>query len=206
MFERIKGRIQRNPRIKRLLLNMVIHPIKAKPRFWVRLFMPFYIKRGRGSVIYRSVRRDIVPFNKFSLGTKSVIEDFSTISNAVGEVIIGSYSRVGLGNTVIGPVHIGDYVQIAQNVVLSGMNHTYTDVSKTIIGQGVSSAQITIENDVWIGANSVVTMGVTIGQHSVVAACSVVTSSIPSYSVVAGIPARIVKRYDFTCSEWVKIK
>jgi len=205
MLDRIKGVIKNNPKIKRIMLNMVIHPIKARPRLWVRLFMPFYITRGSGSVIYRSVRRDIVPFNKFSLGKNSVIEDFSTISNAVGDVFIGSYSRVGLGNTVIGPVYIGDYVQIAQNVVLSGMNHTYTDISKTIIGQGISSAQITVENDVWIGANSVVTMGVRIGEHSVVAACSVVTSSVPPYCVVAGIPARVVKRYDTTSGEWIKI-
>lgn len=84
MLEWLKIKIKSNSKIKRIVLNMVVHPVKARPRFWIRLFMPFYIKRGRGSVIYRSVRRDIVPFNKFYLGKNSVVEDFATINNAVG--------------------------------------------------------------------------------------------------------------------------
>lgn len=205
MWERIKAKIKGNIKLKRLFLNMIVHPVKSRPRLWIRLLMPFYTKRGRGSVIYRSVRKDIVPFNKFSLGDYSVIEDFATISNAVGDLSIGSHTRVGLGNTVIGPVSIGDNVQIAQNVVLSGMNHNYTDVDKTILGQGVSTAHITIANDVWIGANSVITMGVSIGRHSVVAACCVVTRDVPPYSVVAGNPGKVIKTYDLTKGLWVKV-
>jgi len=205
MLEWLKIKIKSNSKIKRIVLNMVVHPVKARPRFWIRLFMPFYIKRGRGSVIYRSVRRDIVPFNKFYLGKNSVVEDFATINNAVGDLIIGSRTRVGLGNTIIGPVTIGDDVQIAQNVTISGLNHNYSDVNRTIEEQGVSTAPVTIANDVWIGANSVVTMGVTIGRHSVVAACSVVTANVPPFCVVAGIPARVVKRYDNETGEWVKV-
>lgn len=167
--------------------------------------MPLYIKRGRGSVIYRSVRRDIVPFNRFTLGSYSVIEDFSTINNAVGDLIIGSRTRVGLGNTIIGPVNIGDDVQIAQNVILSGLNHNYSDVERTIEEQGVITSPISIANDVWIGANSVITMGVSIGKHSVIAASSVVIANVPSYSVVAGIPAKVIKRYDFTVGKWIKV-
>jgi len=205
MLEWIKKRIKSNSTIKRIVLNFVVHPVKARPRFWVRLFMPLYIKRGRGSVIYRSVRRDIVPFNRFTLGSFSVIEDFSTINNAVGDLIIGSRTRVGLGNTIIGPVSIGDDVQIAQNVILSGLNHNYSDVKRTIEEQGVITSPINIADDVWIGANSVITMGVSIGKHSVIAAASVVTANVPSYSVVAGIPAKVIKRYDFTVGKWIKV-
>lgn len=200
----IKAKTRSNPKVKRIVLNMVMHPVRVRPRFMIRLFMPLYIKRGKGSVIYRSVRRDIVPFNTFSLGRRSVVEDFATINNAVGDVIVGSRTRIGLGNTVIGPVTIGDDVQIAQNVTISGMNHNYSDINRIIDDQGVTTSPITIADDVWIGANSVVTMGVTIGRHSVVAACSVVTSDVPPLCVVAGNPARIVKRYDTKTGEWVK--
>jgi len=91
--------------------------------------MPFYIKRGGGSVIYRSVRKDIAPFNKFSIGKNSVIEDFSIVNNLVGDVRIGDHTRIGLGNVVIGPVKIGDHVNLAQNITLSGIDHNFRDVS-----------------------------------------------------------------------------
>jgi acetyltransferase-like isoleucine patch superfamily enzyme len=68
----------------------------------------------------------------------------------------------------------------------------------------VSTSLITIEDDVWIGANSTVLAGVTIGRHSIVAAGSVVTRSVPPYSVCAGAPAKVVKQYDFEQKAWVK--
>ena len=182
-----------------------MHPVKTRPQWWIRIFMPFYIKRGKGSVIYRSVRKDIVPFNIFVLGSKSVIEDYSVINNAVGNLVIGSNTRVGIGNTIIGPVTISDNVNIGQNVTISGLNHNYEDPSKTISEQGVSTMPIKIENDVWIGANSVVLPGVQIGNHSVIGAGSIITKDIPPYSVAVGNPARIVKRYDMDLKEWVKV-
>jgi acetyltransferase-like isoleucine patch superfamily enzyme len=183
-----------------------MHPVKMRPRLWVRLLQFTYMQRGRHSVIYRSVRKDIPPFNKFRLGAFSVIEDFTTINNAVGDLIIGSHSRIGLGNTVIGPVTIGDRVHVAQNVVITGLNHNFQDVSTSIDRQGVATKEITIADDVWIGANAVILPGVSIGQHSVIAAGSVVTRSVPPYSVCAGNPAHIVKQYDAVRKEWVKIE
>lgn len=81
-----------------------------------------YLKYGKGSIIYRSVRKDLPPFNRFSLGRYSVVEDFCCLNNAVGDIIIGNYSRIGLGNTIIGPVNIGDHVNLAQNITVSGLN------------------------------------------------------------------------------------
>ena len=163
------------------------------------------MKRSKGSVIYRSVRKDIFPWQPFSLGRQSVIEDFSTIANAVGGIIIGDRTRIGLGNTVIGPVLIGNDVNLAQNIVLSGLNHNYKDISQTIKAQGVSTSTICIEDDVWIGANSAVLAGVVIGRHSVIGAGSVVTRDIPPYSVALGNPAKVIRMYDPKTGEWVKI-
>ena len=100
-------KIKNNSRIKNRVLNMLMHPVKTRPRLWLRLLQFTYMKRGKGSVIYRSVRKDILPFNKFSLGQKSVIEDFCCVNNAVGDVIIGDETRLGLNNPIIGPVIIG---------------------------------------------------------------------------------------------------
>ena len=96
-------------------------------------------------------------------------------------------------------------MNIGQHVTISGLNHKYEDPSKAISEQGISTMPINIENDVWIGANSVVLPGVQIGNHSVIGAGSIITKDIPPYSVAVGNPARIVKRYDMDLKEWVKI-
>lgn len=177
----------------------------ARPRRWVRWFVtPFMHHRGKGSVIRWSSRTDIFPFNNFSLGANATIEDFCTVNNGVGDIIIGDDSRVGLGSVLIGPVTIGKQVILAQNIVLSGLNHTYSDINVPTRLQRVTTSPIVVEDEVWIGANAVIIAGVTIGKHSVVAGGSVVTKSIPSYSVAVGNPAKVVKHYDFEKGEWVK--
>jgi len=110
-----------------------------------------------------------------------------------------------LSNTLIGPIQIGNDVRLAQNVVLSGLNHNYTEIDSPIHKQGVSTKQIVIEDESWIGANVVVVPGVTIGKHSIVAAGSVVTKNVPAYSVAGGNPARLLKQYDFDTKQWKKI-
>ena len=62
-----------------------------------------------------------------------------------------------------------------------------------ILSQGVTTSPIVIEDDVWIGGNAVITAGVHIGRHSVVAAGAVVTKDVPEYSLVAGVPAKVIR-------------
>lgn len=203
-FQRLKEKIKKHPFLKRLFLRLIMHPTQTRPQWWIRLFQFTYLKRGKGSVIYRSVRKDLPPFCRFALGRYSVVEDFCCLNNAVGDLMVGDHSRIGLGNTIIGPVRIGNHVHLGQNVVVTGLNHNFEDVNAPIDEQGVRTAPIVIEDDVWIGASAVVLAGVTIGVHSVVAAGSVVNQSIPPYSVCAGVPARVVKQYDFENREWRK--
>lgn len=203
--ESLKEKIKENPLLKKWIHDFIMHPVKTRPQWWIRLFYFTYLKRGKGSVICRSVRKDLPPFRKFSLGKYSVVEDFSCLNNAVGDLIIGDYSRIGLRNTIIGPVTIGNHVHLAQNVTVSGLNHNYEDVDASIDQQGVSTSSILIEDDVWVGANAVILPGVTIGKHCIIAAGSVVSKSIPSYTLCAGIPARILKQYNFERKEWEKV-
>lgn len=204
MIHSIVEKIKSDARWKTRVLRWMMHPVKTRPRFWLRCLQFLYIRKGKKSVIYRSVRKDIVPFHRFEMGRLSVIEDYSVVNNAVGDVIVGNYTRIGLGNTIIGPVMIGSEVNLAQNVVVSGLNHHFEDVSRSIAEQGVSIRPVIIEDDVWIGANSVVLQGVRIGKHAVVGAGSVVTKDLPSYCVAAGNPARIIKKFDFEKNDWVK--
>jgi acetyltransferase-like isoleucine patch superfamily enzyme len=148
---------------------------------------------------------DVLPFQPFSIGAYSTIEDFATINNGVGAVHIGEHSRIGIGNVVIGPVTIGNHVIFAQNIVLSGLNHVYTDISTPIHLQPVTTAPITVEDDCWIGANAVITAGVTIGKHSVIAGGAVVTKNIPPFSVAVGNPAKVIKQYNPASQQWESV-
>ncbi len=198
--------IKSSPGIKQFVHRLLIPKDEARPRAWVKLFVnPFYHSRGSGSIIRSRTRIDVLPFNKFLLGDRSVIEDFCTVNNGVGDVIIGNDTLIGMGNVLIGPVTIGNNVIFAQNVVASGLNHEYKDVTIPIHQQDVTKAQITVEDDCWIAANVVITAGVTIGKHSVIAAGSVVTKDIPPYTVAAGNPAKPIKQYDAAQKEWVRI-
>jgi acetyltransferase-like isoleucine patch superfamily enzyme len=136
---------------------------------------------------------DTPPYNTFSLGKKSVVESFSCINNAVGDVVIGDYTRIGLHNTIIGPVSIGNHVNLAQSVTVSALNHNFSDTTKRIDEQGINTSQIVIEDDVWVGANAVILAGVKIGSHSVIAAGAVVTHDVPANTLVGGVPAKIIK-------------
>lgn len=192
--EAIRGQFKENPKLKKLVDWIIMNQVQTRPRWFVRMLAPLYQHRGRHAVIHRSARMDTPPYRKFSLGDYSVIESFSCINNAVGDVIIGNHTRVGLHNTIIGPVTIGDHVNLAQGITVTALNHNFADTDKRIDEQGVSTNPVVIEDDIWIGANAVVLPGVTIGHHSVVAAGAVVTKDVPPHSLVAGVPAKIIKQ------------
>ena len=139
---------------------------------------------------------DTPPYRRFWLGRKSVIESYCCINNAVGDVTIGDYTRVGIHCTVIGPVCIGNHVNLAQGITVTALNHTFKDTSKRIDEQGISTKPVVIGDDVWIGANAVILPDVTIGRHVVVAAGAVVTKDIPDNAIAVGNPARVIKYLD----------
>lgn len=202
----IVEKIKSKESLKNFVHWCLIPKYQARPRLWVKLFVnPFYHTRGKGSLICRRSRIDVLPFHPFSLGNYATVEDFSTINNGVGAVHIGNNCRIGLGNVIIGPVNIGNDVILAQNVVVSGLNHTYENVEVPISMQRATVGAIVIEDDCWIGANVVITAGVTIGKHSVVAGGAVVTKNIPPFSVAVGNPARVIKQYNTTSKTWEKV-
>jgi acetyltransferase-like isoleucine patch superfamily enzyme len=203
----IVQKLKDNPRLKSLALWLMIPRHQARPRTWVKLLLnPFKHKRGRQSVIRRRSRLDVLPFQDFELGAHATIEDFATINNGLGPVRIGDHSFIGLSNVIIGPVTIGRHVILAQHIVVSGLNHGYQDIHTPISQQPCQVKPIVIEDECWIGANCVVTAGVRIGRHAVVAAGSVVTKDVPPYSVVAGNPARLIKQYDPATGHWEKAR
>ncbi len=192
--EHIREQFKNNPKLKKFIDWVIMNQVKTRPRWYVRLLAPLYQHRGKHAVIYRSARMDTPPYRKFWLGDYSVIESFCCINNAVGDIIIGDHTRVGLHNTIIGPVTIGSHVNLAQGITVTALNHNFEDSSKRIDEQGVTTKPVIIGNDIWIGANAVLLPGVSIGDHAVVAAGAVVTKDVPPHSLVAGVPAKIIKK------------
>ena len=192
--ESVRAKLKNNPKLKKFIDWVIMNQVETRPRWFIRLLAPLYQHRGKHSVIHRSARMDTPPYRVFSLGDCSVIESFACINNAVGDVIIGDHTRVGLHNTIIGPVDIGSHVNLAQGITVTALNHNFSDANKQIDEQGVSTSPVTIEDDVWIGANAVILPGVTIGEHCVVAAGAVVTKDVPPHSLVAGVPAKVIKK------------
>ena len=191
--EQIRQGLKGNPKLKRWIDRFIMNQRDARPRWYIRLLAPLYQHRGRGSKIYWSVRMDTPPYRKFSLGKKSVIESYCCINNAVGDVVIGDHTRIGIHNTIIGPVTIGNHVNLAQGITVTALNHNFIDTTLRIDEQGISTNPVVIGDDVWIGANAVILPGVTIGRHVVVAAGAVVTKDVPDNCVVGGVPAKVLK-------------
>lgn len=192
--EGLREGLQKSPRMKRFLDYIIMNQRDARPRWYIRLLAPLYQHRGRSSKIYRSVRMDTPPYRRFFLDNHSIIESYSCINNAVGDVVIGDYTRIGMHNTIIGPVCIGSHVNLAQGITVTALNHNFEDKEKRIDEQGITTKPIIIGDDVWIGANAVILPGVTIGKHCVVAAGAVVTKDVPDNTIVGGVPAKEIKK------------
>ena len=202
----ILASIKNNSRTKKWLHYLLIPKGQARPRKWVSWFVnPFIHKKGSNSRICSSVRLDVLPFRRFELGQQSTIEDYCVVNNGVGDVLVGANSRVGIGSILIGPVSVGNQVIIAQHVVISGLNHGYQDIHVPIRLQPVNILPVVLDDECWVGSNSVITAGVQIGKHAIVAAGSVVTKNVPAFSVVAGNPARVIKLYNPELQCWEKV-
>jgi acetyltransferase-like isoleucine patch superfamily enzyme len=192
--EDFRTQIKESPKVKHLLDYLIMNQRDARPRWYIRLLAPLYQHRGKGSKIYGSVRMDTPPYRRFALGQHSVVESYSCINNAVGDVVIGDHTRIGIHNTIIGPVTIGNHVNLAQGITVTALNHNFDDTTKRIDEQGIATKPVVISDDVWIGANAVILPGVTIGRHVVVAAGAVVTKDVPDNTIVGGVPATIIKK------------
>lgn len=125
-----------------------------------------------------------------------------------GEIELGNYVSISGPGTIlhaeIGKISIGSFSSIAGNVSIQEFNHDMSRVTTSTIlsniwGRDVredfiSKGDIIIEEDVWIGSNVVILSGVTIGRGSVIAAGSVITKDVPRYSVMAGVPGKVIKK------------
>ena len=119
-------------------------------------------------------------------------------------VEIGHHSTIAAHHHIV----IGKGVLTGPHVFIADYNHDYHDINLPIWKSGEfaeENSEVVIGEGSWLGTNVVVVGNVHIGKHCVIGANSVVTKDIPDYSVAAGIPAKVIKKYDFEKKEWVRV-
>lgn len=197
--------LDNKPKLKKFIHYLLVHSYTSRTRWWARqLVYPFIMKKGKGAVIRRRARLDLIPSKTFKIGYRGIIEDYAIVNNCMGDIIIGDYSAVTSRVKLVGPVTLGNKVTIGSGAQITGLTHNFEDVNVPISDQGVTPNVTVVEDDVWIGGNSVIIQGLRIGTHCIIASGSVVTRDVPPYSVVAGNPARVIKQYNFETKQWEK--
>jgi virginiamycin A acetyltransferase len=164
-------------------------------------------------VINESINKDY-PVSIFSsICNFKVVNEGSRVSEArcYGDISLGRFVTITGPGTVINSIkeeiHIGNFSSIGQNVCIVDFNHSFERVTSSFINnkifkekirdEVVTKGPVLLEEDVWIGSNSVIMPGVKIGRGSVIGAGSVVTRNIPKYSIAYGNPAVVIsKRFD----------
>jgi len=144
--------------------------------------------------LYRFYNRIII---KYYYGLKKVHPSFNIGGKCKisKDFIAGEYTYVSHGCSVYPGVSLGRYSMLAQNVQIIGADHNYeiSGIPITFSGRPKLN-KTTIGRDVWIGANSIIFVGVEIGDGAIIGAGSVVTKSIPPYSIFGGTPAKLIKK------------
>ena len=111
------------------------------------------------------------------------------------KVQIGDYSGIGVNAKIYGTCIIGDHVMMGEDCTIITRNHKFSSIDKPMMFQGFDDERpVIIGDDVWIGDRVTILPGVNIGNGSIIAAGAVVTHDVPEYSIVGGVPAKIIKK------------
>lgn len=182
----------------RHLFHFMLRKFKFKEYHWsnsvnsLKMITPQYICLGNG------VR----------IGANARIEGIAKWNDVVYDPIIKFCDNVAIQQdvhiTCANKIVIGKNTAIAARVTITDINHPYEDVNKPIDLQDIIVDEVIIGEDCKIYNGAVILPGVHIGNHCVVGANSVVNLDIPSFSVVVGMPAKIIKKYDFEKRVWRK--
>lgn len=201
------------------LISIIFHRVCQVIR---GLFVKPFLKKSSG-LLFKGRNVKLRHSNKLKIGSNCILEDNVFINAlSINGIILGnnvSLQRdcilictgvirnlgegIKIGNNVgintraflggQGGIEIGDNVIIGPDVKIFSENHNFENINIPIKDQGETRKKVVIGDDCWIGAGSIILAGVTLGNGTVVAAGSVVNNSLPEYSVIGGVPAKILK-------------
>lgn len=166
----------------------------------VRLRFASHVRLGRGVYLDQGVYLHACP-NGIEIGDGTLIMHHAELhvynfrNMPHSGIWVGRNSLIGEYNVIRGQggVTIGDRVYFAPLVQVLAVNHVYDDPNRPFIEQGITAQGIVIEDDVWVGAGAIITDGVRVGHGAVIGAGAVVTRDVPPHTLVAGVPARVVR-------------
>jgi acetyltransferase-like isoleucine patch superfamily enzyme len=138
---------------------------------------------------------------RLEVGAGSLFEPHVWIT-APGEARVrigeGTYLNIAVMVAAAGLVEIGDHCMFANGCFVTDANHRFDDPDRPVTWQGFTSKGPTrVADNVWCGANVVITSGVTVGERCVIGANSVVTEDLPPFSIAGGAPARVLRPVEY---------
>jgi acetyltransferase-like isoleucine patch superfamily enzyme len=179
--------------------------------YYRRVFRDF----GNGAVIYWTTR--IAHPECISVGDRTTIGYDASMEPILKYANVRYSPKIEIGKDVyigphvyiacVGRILIGDESVLSESVYLNDTNHGFDPEHGLIMQQElVHPGDITIGKSCFLGLRSAIMPGVTLGDHCVVGTNSVVTKSFPAYSMIAGAPATLIKRYSLEEKRWVRVK
>jgi len=161
------------------------------------LILPYWYLRSaeKGKMVSVQGKPFIRNKGKIILGDRvriwSIFQQVKLSVRRGGILVVGNNSRLnGVHIAVKKEVRIGNNVRIAPYVLI--MDSDFHDVNNHFSEEGKTDTVI-IHDNVWIATKATILKGVTIGEGAVIGACALVTRDVPAYTVVAGVPAKVIK-------------
>lgn len=182
-----------------------------------REYLPSFKKQfalfGKGTVIQHpsliTEKKNISIGKNTTILGDSRIQIFNALTGKEAKIAIGNNCYFGFHLTILagGSINIGDDVLIASNVLITSENHGMNLESEIpYMNQPLECKDVSIGDGTWIGEKVSILPGVSIGKKCVIGTNAVVTKSIPDYSMALGIPAKVIKKWNFEKHEWEKVR
>lgn len=145
------------------------------------------IKIGKNVRIFPGIRMEAIDDGKIVIGDNTAIEQNVHITSKGSNLVIS------------------DDVTIAANAFISNIDHEYRDISKSVLEQDLLTKETVIGEGCFIGYGASIQAGTHLGKHCVVGTGAVVRGIFPDYSVIVGVPAKIIKRYNVASHIWERV-
>jgi acetyltransferase-like isoleucine patch superfamily enzyme len=167
---------------------------RSKVSLAATIKFPAFVRLGHGCIVRTGAIIDAPGPGLLELGDKVQLNRGVYLGAFGKHFSVGARTQFNRNALVDGrgSIRIGNDVLVGPGAQLISYQHRFESLEVSINQQGLEAGEIVIEDDVWIGAGAIVLAGITIGRGSVVGAGAVVTRSCPPYSILGGIPARII--------------
>lgn len=191
-----------------LLEGENMHPVKYIWALRALFYKPFF--KHIGSMTYIGKPCFIEGCKGISIGKRTrIFPGVRMEAIGTGEITIGNNCAIeqnvhitSMGSNLV----IGDNVTIAANTFITNLDHEYRDISKSVMDQGHILSETVIGEGSFLGYGVAIQAGTKLGKHCVVGTGSVVKGDYPDYSVIVGIPGKVLKQYNTRTKEWERTR